>query len=92
MNKAQIVKLVSYHNSALTQKMILKALDLVIQEMANGVRAGSRVEIRGFGTFTKRAKNPRLIVHPMTKKRITAAGYNFLHYAYTPKAIKFLTK
>jgi nucleoid DNA-binding protein len=90
MNKAQLVKLVYYKNSSLNQSIIFSAIDLILRELATGVRNKKVAEIRHFGTFSKRQKKKRTLVHPATGKPVTADAYDHMHYAYSQKAVEKL--
>jgi nucleoid DNA-binding protein len=92
MNKAQLVKLVYYKNNSLNQSIILKVIDLILRELAAGVRDKKMAEIRRFGKFSNKLKKKRTLVHPATGQPVTADAYNHMHYAYSQKAIDKLSK
>lgn len=87
MNKTQLIKLLSYQDCSLTQEIISNSIDVILEEIVKGIATGKQAEIRGFGTFVKRSKRQRVIIHPVTKKRIVTKPYNLLHYTYSQKAI-----
>ena len=47
---------------------IVNALDIILNSIVEAVSLDDRVEIRGFGTFSKKYIRPRKFVNPKTKK------------------------
>ena len=41
---------------------------------------GNRVEIRGFGAFSVRARNPRVAINPKNKARVDVPSKNIVHF------------
>ena len=51
----------------LDKKEITGAIDVVINTITEAVALDNKVEIRGFGTFSKKYIRPRKFVNPKTK-------------------------
>ena len=67
VNKSDIINLVSDKNSlslADTEYSIKKIIDY----MSSNLYLGDRIEIRGFGTFSKKYIRPRKFINPRTKE------------------------
>ena len=52
----------------LTKSQITEAIDLILESIVEAVALDEKVEIRGFGTFSKKFIRPRKFVNPKTKK------------------------
>ena len=56
------------HN--LTKKEAAEIIDLVFDTMADGLKAGKKVEITGFGKFEVKTRAARTGINPQTKETI----------------------
>ena len=52
----------------LTKKQIKLAIDSIIESIVDAVAFDEKVEIRGFGTFSKKYIRPRKFINPRTKE------------------------
>ena len=52
----------------LTKDQIAKSIDLIIDSIVDSVAKDEKVEIRGFGTFSKKYIRPRKFINPKTKE------------------------
>ena len=52
----------------LTKKEIKLAIDSIIESIVDAVAFDEKVELRGFGTFSKKYIRPRKFVNPKTKE------------------------
>ena len=52
----------------LTKAQISKSIDVIIDSITKTVANDEKVEIRGFGTFSKKFIRPRRFVNPKTKE------------------------
>ena len=52
----------------LTKKQINLAIDSIIESIVDAVAFDEKVELRGFGTFSKKYIRPRKFVNPKTKE------------------------
>ncbi len=52
----------------LTKSQISDAIDLILESIIEVVALDEKVEIRGFGTFSKKYIRPRRFINPKTKK------------------------
>ncbi len=52
----------------LTKTQISKAIDSILDSIVESVALDEKVEIRGFGTFSKKFIRPRRFTNPKTKK------------------------
>ena len=52
----------------LSKSEITKAVDAILESIVEAVALDEKVEIRGFGTFSKKFIRPRKFINPKTKK------------------------
>jgi len=52
----------------LTKGQISKSIDVIIDSIVVSIAKDEKVEIRGFGTFSKKYIRPRKFVNPKTKE------------------------
>ena len=52
----------------LSKSDIAEAIDTILESITEAVALDEKVEIRGFGTFSKKYIRPRKFVNPKTKK------------------------
>ena len=52
----------------LTKSQISLAIDSILESIVDAVALDNKVEIRGFGTFSKKYIRPRKFINPRTKE------------------------
>jgi len=52
----------------LSKSQISLAIDSILESIVDAVALDNKVEIRGFGTFSKKYIRPRKFINPRTKK------------------------
>ncbi|MDA9112761.1 integration host factor subunit beta [Gammaproteobacteria bacterium] len=52
----------------LTKDQISKSIDVIVDSIVESIAKDEKVEIRGFGTFSKKYIRPRKFVNPKTKE------------------------
>ena len=52
----------------LSKSDVSQALDIILESITEAVALDEKVEIRGFGTFSKKYIRPRKFINPKTKK------------------------
>ena len=72
----------------LSKLEITDALDAIFESIKDAVALDEKVEIRGFGTFSKKFIRPRKFVNPKTKKVSYLGETSTMHF----KPSKFLIK
>ena len=73
MNKNELIKAIA-NKMCCTLKVADKALDGVIDAITDGLKAGEKVQISGFGTFELKAKAEREGINPKTGEKISIAA------------------
>ena len=67
---------------------ISNAIDVILDSISEAVALDEKVEIRGFGTFSKKFIRPRKFINPNTKKVSYIGETATMHF----KPSKLLTK
>ena len=68
MNKSDLVELITNKNTYLTKKDIDECLTGILDFASDSLGSGKRIEVRGFGTFSKKYIRPRKFINPRTKE------------------------
>ena len=66
-NRSDLEEQLSLEFPQLDKVKISNAIDVIISTIIEAVALDSKVEIRGFGTFSKKYIRPRKFVNPKTK-------------------------
>lgn len=72
----------------LTKLQISEALDSILESIVEAVALDEKVEIRGFGTFSKKIIRPRKFINPKTKKISYLGETAKMHFKPSNKLIK----
>tara|TARA_B100001113_G_scaffold342567_1_gene328874 strand:- start:107 stop:400 length:294 start_codon:yes stop_codon:yes gene_type:complete len=67
-NRSDIEASLRKEYPSLTKLQISKAIDSILESIVEAVALDEKVEIRGFGTFSKKLIRPRKFINPKTKK------------------------
>ena len=67
---------------------ISDAIDIILESIIEGVALDDKVEIRGFGTFSKKYIRPRKFVNPKSKKVSYIGETATLHFKPSKSLIK----
>lgn len=73
MNKSDLVNLVTEKLKNLSRKEIDVIIDTLFSKMSEALSDGSRIEIRGFGTFELRTRHSREGRNPKTGEQVFVA-------------------
>jgi len=87
MLKRDLVEKTTESLQGYLKKDIGKAIDIIIETMAESLDKGDRVEIRGFGSFSVRQRKARQTKNPKTGKIMDIPPRKTLHFAMS-KSIK----
>ncbi len=72
MNKGELIEAVASQLGE-TRAMAARAVDAVLESIAEGVKQDQKVTITGFGSFEKKHRNARTGINPATKEKIQIA-------------------
>ena len=72
----------------ITKSQISSAIETIIESIVESVALDDKVEIRGFGTFSKKFIRPRKFVNPKTKSVSFIGETATIHFKTSSKLIK----
>ena len=79
-NKSDLAIHLSRKFSSLSDETIIEGIDLILQEIINAIALDNRVEIRGFGSFSKKTIRPRKYINPKTKEESYIGETTIMHF------------
>ena len=68
LTRSDIEKSLNIKFPTLSKSDIRNAVDAILESITEAVALDERVELRGFGTFSKKFVRPRKFTNPKTKK------------------------
>ena len=73
---------------SLKNSQISEAIDIILETIVEAVALNEKVEIRGFGTFSKKYIRPRKFINPKTKKTSYLGETATMHFKPSKSLIK----
>jgi integration host factor subunit beta len=70
MIKSELIQALASENPHLTQKDIERVVGVILERMIEALEEGGRVELRGFGAFSVRARPARAGRNPRTGESV----------------------
>ena len=67
-NRSDIEKALNKEFPQLSKSQISSAIDSILESIVDAIALDDKVEIRGFGTFSKKYIRPRKFINPRTKE------------------------
>ena len=86
-NKSDLVIQLSRKFPSVNDETIIEGVDLILQEIINTVALDKRVEIRGFGVFSKKTIRPRRFINPKTKEESYLGETSVMHFKASKKLL-----
>ena len=74
MIKSELVLKIAEMNPHLYQRDVEILVNAVLDEITGALTRGDRVELRGFGTFSIKERDPRLGRNPRTGEKVDVTG------------------
>ncbi|MFN4113275.1 MAG: integration host factor subunit beta [Sphingomonadaceae bacterium] len=74
MIRSELVQALAKENPDLRADEVEKVVDVFFDEITNRLVDGGRVELRGFGAFSTRARDPRQGRNPRTGETVDVPG------------------
>ena len=88
INKSDIELALCKEFPELTKSQIKDGIDSILEYIVETVALDGRVEIRGFGTFSKKYIRPRKYVNPLTKKVSYIGETSIMHFKTSKSLIE----
>jgi len=80
MTKSELIEIISRRQSQLAYKDVELSVKTLIEQMAQALSTGERIEIRGFGSFSLHFRPPRVGRNPKTGESVALAGKYVPHF------------
>jgi len=80
MTKSELIEIIAQKQKHLSYKDIEYAVKTMIEQMAQALSSGERIEIRGFGSFSLHYRPPRMGRNPKTGDPVPLQGKHVPHF------------
>ena len=80
MIRSELVQLLASNNPELTSREVNLIVDSFFDEVIDQLASGGRVELRGFGSFTTRARSDRTGRNPRTGSTAEVSAKKIPHF------------
>ena len=80
MTKSELIELNAAKQKQLPAKDVELAVKQILEIMSDALAQGSRIEIRGFGSFSLHFRPPRQGRNPKTGETVALSGKNVPHF------------
>lgn len=80
MTKSELIERIADRQEQLSPKDIELAVKLILEYMSQSLSSGSRIEIRGFGSFSVHYRAPRVGRNPKTGEPVELDGKYVPHF------------
>lgn len=80
MTRSELVERIAAKMPNLTIKDIDNIVSVVFAKFTEALANGDRIEIRGFGAFSVRTRQPRIAINPKNKKRVEVPEKKLVHF------------
>jgi integration host factor subunit beta len=80
MTKSELIEKLARKLSQLSYRDVELAVKTLIEQMAQSLEQGRRIEIRGFGSFSLHYRPPRIGRNPKTGDMVNLAGKRVPHF------------
>ena len=74
MIKSELVQRIAEHNPHLYQRDVENIVNAILDEIVAALARGDRVELRGFGAFSVKKREPRTGRNPRTGEQVAVAS------------------
>ena len=80
MTKSELISALNKKLPTLQYMKVESAVNCMLEQMANAMVEGERVEIRGFGGFSTRQRPSRLARNPKTGESVSLPAKTVMHF------------
>jgi len=90
LNRSDIESYIQKQLPNISPSKIKSAVDLILNQIIETISLDDKVEIRGFGTFSKKYVKPRKFINPNTKEISYLGETETIHFKPSKKLLKIL--
>ena len=87
-NRSDIESSLKQEFPNLSNTEVSEAIDIILESIIEAVALDDKVEIRGFGTFSKKLIRPRKFINPKTKEVSYLGETAMMHFKPSKSLIK----
>ncbi|MBM09504.1 MAG: integration host factor subunit beta [Magnetovibrio sp.] len=87
MTKSELITRLAEANPHLYQRDVERIVSAIFEEITDALSRGDRVELRGFGAFSVKARGARIGRNPRTGESVSVAE-KFIPYFKTGKQLR----
>ena len=80
MTKSDLIERLAAKYQHLSAKDVEVAIREILEQMADTLQSGDRIEIRGFGSFSLHYRAPRVGRNPKTGEKVELLGKSVPHF------------
>jgi integration host factor subunit beta len=80
MTKSELIERIVSEQGQLSARDVELAIKTMLEQMAQALSTGDRIEIRGFGSFSLHYRSPRTGRNPKTGESVTLDGKYVPHF------------
>ena len=80
MTRSDLVEVLEQEQNQLSESDVELAVKSMLERMSVALASGERIEIRGFGSFTLRFREPRIGRNPKTGEPVALPGRYVPHF------------
>ena len=80
MTKSELIERIVSYQGQLSSRDVERAIKTMLQQMAQALSTGDRIEIRGFGSFSLHYRAPRTGRNPKTGESVLLDGKFVPHF------------
>jgi integration host factor subunit beta len=80
MTKSELIEILAHKQTQLAYKDVELAVKTVLEEMAQTLATGGRIEIRGFGSFSLHYRPPRMGRNPKSGEAVSLGSKYVPHF------------
>ena len=88
LNRSDIESSLRKKFPELTKQQVSEAIDIILDSIVESVALDEKVELRGFGTFSKKFIRPRTFTNPKTKKVSYLGETAVMHFKPSKSLLK----
>ncbi|WP_221763983.1 HU family DNA-binding protein [Methyloradius palustris] len=92
MTKAELILQLSNKFPRLTQVDIKLSVEVILNSIGDSLVTGNRTEIRGFGSFSRHTRNPRVGRNPKTGQRVEVSAKAAAHFKCSKELLHTLNQ
>ena len=80
MTKSELILKLRERYSSLSVNDIEKILDLFLNNIVKGLQNSQKIELRGFGTFSKKINKEKFVRNPKTNEKLFKKENHKIHF------------